>query len=300
MHNINTVCERVTLDSMDDLPNFSIALDGYVKGPVIDLQNHKFSFDHHYGVIRHITSATCVQVADALLLGFNPNNYTVYVNDVDGDTVFSVFLLLNGFNEKNVELRWLVEGIGKVDAHGPGYILMYYQYKTVGHFYDYVLEPLNKIKKEKKYETCDLKELLDVCLKNLEFWANNEFRITDKKEEKSYEIYFTKNTGYSCENFIMASSNNYCVDLLYKEGYTKFVIFQEQEDRSFAYTIGKKSEFVNFNVNGILSELNEIENGWGGGSTIGGAPRNKDGSRSKLLPGHVLDIVKKYLYFRNG
>ena len=297
MHSINTVCERVTLDSMDDLPNFSIALDGYVKGPVIDLQNHKFSFDHHYGVIRHITSATCVQVADALLLGFNPNNYTVYVNDVDGNTVLSVFLLLNGLNEKNVELRWLVEGIGKVDAHGPGYILTYYQSKTVDYFYDCVLEPLNKIKKERKYGTCDLKELLDACLENLGSWVNNEFEITetDKKEEKSYEIYFTRNTGYSCENFIMASSNDYCVNLLYKEGYTKFVIFQQQKDESFAYTIRKKSEFVNFNVKEILSELNEIENGLGGGSTIGGAPRNKDGSRSKLLPDQVLDIVKKYL-----
>lgn len=142
-----------------------------------------------------------------------------------------------------------------------------------------------------------MKELLDACLENLGSWVNNEFEITetDKKEEKSYEIYFTRNTGYSCENFIMASSNDYCVNLLYKEGYTKFVIFQQQKDESFAYTIRKKSEFVNFNVKEILSELNEIENGLGGGSTIGGAPRNKDGSRSKLLPDQVLDIVKKYL-----
>lgn len=297
MHNINTVCERVTLDSMDDLPNFSIALDGYVKGPVIDLQNHKFSFGHHYGVIRHITSATCVQVADALLLGFNPNGYSVYINDIDGDTVLSTFLLLNGLKEKDTSLRWLVEGIGKVDAHGPGYILTYYQSKTVDYFYDCVLEPLNKIKKERKYGTCDLKELLDACLENLESWANNEFKITDKKEEyRFYEVYWNN----VVKDFVMASSNDYCVDILYKEGYNKFVAFQQQKDGSFAYSIGKKSEFVDFNVKGILSELNEIENGWGGGSTIGGAPRNKDGSRSNLLPGHVLDIVKKYLYFRNG
>jgi hypothetical protein len=45
----------------------------------------------------------------------------------------------------------------------------------------------------------------------------------------------------------------------------------------------------------ILAALGEIEPGWGGGSTIGGAPRNADGSRSRLTPKQVFDAVERVL-----
>jgi hypothetical protein len=40
-----------------------------------------------------------------------------------------------------------------------------------------------------------------------------------------------------------------------------------------------------------LDALNSIEPGWGGGSTIGGAPRNADGSRSHMKPEEILNII---------
>ena len=48
--------ERVTIDRgavvlLQDLPDFSIAIDGYVSGPQVDLKHHRFSFDHHEDVI---------------------------------------------------------------------------------------------------------------------------------------------------------------------------------------------------------------------------------------------------------
>ena len=49
-----------------------------------------------------------------------------------------------------------------------------------------------------------------------------------------------------------------------------------------AYTVGKRSEFVAFDVPAFLAACNAREPGWGGGSTIGGAPRNSDGSRSRM------------------
>ena len=70
-------------------------------------------------------------------------------------------------------------------------------------------------------------------------------------------------------------------------------------DGSYNYTVGKKSELViGFPVGPgkvegtILFTLNEREAGWGGGSTIGGAPRNEDGSRSRLIPDEVFAIVQ--------
>lgn len=67
-------------------------------------------------------------------------------------------------------------------------------------------------------------------------------------------------------------------------------------DGTTAYTIGKRSEFVDYDVRAFLARLTAREQGWGGGSTVGGAPRHADGRRSQLaiddvaaalLAGHV-------------
>ena len=89
------VIERGRVVPFSQLPPGSIALDGYVQGPALNLDDNKYSFDHHDGCIRTFTSATCRQVFDCLLLGFDPTGMNVYVNDVDGDTALSIWLLAN-------------------------------------------------------------------------------------------------------------------------------------------------------------------------------------------------------------
>ena len=97
----------------------------------------------------------------------------------------------------------------------------------------------------------------------------------------------------------MASSESYIFDLLYKNEYTAAIAYRPLPDGSYEYTIGKKSDLVDFPVGPhtlpgtILHALCQVEPGWGGGSTIGGAPRNADGSRSKLTPREVLAIAEK-------
>lgn len=48
-------------------------------------------------------------------------------------------------------------------------------------------------------------------------------------------------------------------------------------------------------IKDILKNLNELEDGWGGASTIGGAPRNPDGSRSKLKPEQIVIVINDTL-----
>jgi hypothetical protein len=55
--------------------------------------------------------------------------------------------------------------------------------------------------------------------------------------------------------------------------------------------VGKASEFVPFDVRRFLEMCNELEPGWGGGSTIGGSPRNSDGSRSRLKVEEVSRVL---------
>ena len=77
----------------EELQENSIALDGYVQGPQIDPATRRFSFDHHAGCLRLVTKATCEQVREALALGLRVDDETtVYVNDIDGDTVAAVWL----------------------------------------------------------------------------------------------------------------------------------------------------------------------------------------------------------------
>ena len=44
----NIVIERGKHSLLEELPCYSIAIDGRVQGPKIDSKNHRYSFDHHF------------------------------------------------------------------------------------------------------------------------------------------------------------------------------------------------------------------------------------------------------------
>lgn len=69
---------------LDQLPPKSIALDGACQGPAIDVAARRYSFDHHAGCVRLATSASCQQVFDAIIMGFDPCGHSVWINDIDG------------------------------------------------------------------------------------------------------------------------------------------------------------------------------------------------------------------------
>jgi hypothetical protein len=80
------------------------------------------------------------------------------------------------------------------------------------------------------------------------------------------------------------------------DGIDAYVIVQEEiTGERWRYTIGKRSDFVPFDVAGVLEQLNLAEqcgeDRWGGGSTIGGSPRV---AGSRLAPGKVEEILRNY------
>lgn len=273
----------------------SIALDGYVQGPAVDVDDERFSFDHHDGCVRLFTRATCQQVMDALLLGFDPSGYTVYVNDVDGDTALAVWLLKNPSRVAEEFVRRLVETVGTVDAHGPAYPVV--DPKLADAFFQGAMKPVSDLQHAKKYGEANLEELLATCVDNIDELVAGTLEWSPVPEDKrSFEITHIGN------GWVMAKSDHFVFDLLYANGHTKAIAYQMLGDGSIAYTVGKKSELVmGFPVGPhskpgtILNALNAREKGWGGGSTIGGAPRNADGSRSRLTPDEVFDLVEKQL-----
>lgn len=285
------IVERGKTEQMENMPENSIALDGYVQGPSFDLEKNRFSFDHHDKVNRQITRASCQQVADALLLGFEPKESSIYINDVDGDTVLSVWLLRHPEMAIDPKIRTLVESVGGIDAHGPAYQAL--DPELAEKFFKAVMKPESDARRNKTYAQADLATLLEECLKNMDDLVSGKLEYKKQEDSRSFEV-TKEGTGW-----VMVESNDFVFDLVYKAGHTRAIAMQKQPDGSIAYTVAKKSELVsNFPVGPmskegtILYELNKVESGWGGGSTIGGAPRNPDGSRSRLSPEEVFKIIE--------
>lgn len=285
--NVNLIVERGKVWDFEELPNKSIALDGAVMGPKIDNYNKKYSFDHHGNCIRHSTSATCVQVLDALLLGFDPTGFNLYINDVDEDTVVATALILKPELSLNENVQDIVRAMGLIDAHGNAYPLKKALRRQIDILMHKVMQGFYKSKNEKITSNKHLKELFLECI-------NGFYMMLDGKY-KNIEINFPT-VDYLIEpvtnsDWYMVHSHSHVFSEMYKLGYNKVVLWFEMRDGSISYTIGKKSEFIDFPVKEILENLNKIEKGWGGGSTIGGAPRHFDGSRSKLPPEKIMEVI---------
>lgn len=288
------IIERGRTEILENLPKNSIALDGYIQSPEFDLENNRFSFDHHDKVNRQITRASCQQVLDALLLGFESKECNIYINDVDGDIVLSIWLLQHPEMVSDKKVRVLVESVGSIDAHGPTYQAL--DSALAEAFFKGVMKPESDARRNRQYGQTDLRNLLTECLKNLDQLIRGELSYEIEKDKRSFKI-INQGSGW-----VMAESNDFVFDLLYKAGYSRAVAYQKQPDGSYAYTVAKRSELVsNFPVGPaskkgtILFELNLIEPGLGGGSTIGGAPRNKDSSRSRLSPDQVFSVIESVI-----
>jgi len=246
---------------LDELPPRAIALDGAVRGPFVDVARGIYSFDHHDGCIRHVTLSTCEQVRDALLVGLDPAGFSVFVNDVDADTVLSTWLLqhpqrLRG--EGSARLRRMLHRVGRVDALGPGW--------GRAHPLTFLTTPSPSVVRTRA--------LLDSCLALVERWWRGEKLPPLPPPPPATGLWLQQ--GRVCRAPVRGGLRT-----LYRRAGFGVVAFQAPLG-STAYTVGKQSEFIDFDVPAFLAACNALEPGWGGGSTIGGSPRHPDGSRSRL------------------
>lgn len=282
------------------LPDNSLALDGYVQGPAIDVDTKRYSFDHHAGCLRLVTKATCAQVLDALILGLDPRQMTVYLNDIDADTVLAVWLLRHPNAVTHPRVRNLVEDVGNVDAHGPAYFPFVRDGDLCQRFFKGAMEPESRSRREGSYATTDLFHLLQDCLQRTDklIFRNKRFPICKERRSAHYEI------THRGRGWVMSHSSERVFGALYRDGYSRVVSYHPLEviqpdgrcEKSWAYTIAKQSDLVTgFEIPTILARLAEIEPGWGGGSSIGGAPRRANGSRSFLEPDRVFEIIEDLL-----
>ncbi len=322
---------------LHELPPYSIALDGVVQGPVLDLRGRRLSFDHHGNCIRLVTTATCRQVADALLLGLDPRRYTAYVNDVDGDTALAVALLANpdwlaATSPFRGQVRRLVEAVASRDAHGPAYpvadpdLLAAFaarvplpSRRSGGVDAPRMAADLSRCMAaiaELAHDLADPRNLAELALdpagpgdpagqadaadparpagRPRRYPADGTAPAARARPAAPFRI------THAGTGWVMATSETDAFDRVYEAGHTRVVMWRSLPDGSTAYTVGRRSDLVDgFPVGPvgepgtILGALAAREPGWGGGSSIGGAPRRPDGSRSSLPPDEVFTIVEE-------
>ena len=288
---MNLIIERGHVWKLEELPKFSIAIDGAVAGPQLDTENNRYSFDHHAGCLRFCTQASCQQTLTALLLGLNPEKYTVYLNDCDIDCCLSLWLLQNVDRIKEPLVIKLVNAIGTADAHA-GAININGMSKTV----EWVGSCECDLKRDSSYESItnnNLKYILEATLRRIDQYVDGEAAIEISKQEKREEYKILRNmNGY----LVVESDNSHIYSTIYAAGFDRIVLVRPLDNGSLAVSLAKRSDFVdNFNLPKIYEKLNEIEEGWGGGSSIGGSPRNADGTRSKLSLDKILEVIDSTL-----
>jgi len=280
----------------------SIALDGAVQGPQVDPANRRFSFDHHAGCTRLVTLATCQQVATAIKLGLVVDESTeIVINDLDADTALAVWLLRNPERVDEPLIKELVERVGLTDSHGPIF---------APHPIHRELAPAYGSKEPQTLA------MLEGFLAKLDQYASGTWQEpAARPERKSLGFGWSPKTGW----VEVETATGF--DGLYKSGFLAGVLYTDAPNGTRMYTVGKRSDLVplpvgpgatvrppksveDYRQDTILGALAlaELEGNseqshaanWGGATTIGGGPRNPDGSQSRLTPEQVLEICKGF------
>lgn len=281
------VIERGKTVSLDTLPEYSIAVDGFCQGPKIDTEHHRYSFDHHAGCLRFCTISACMQALTAIQLGLDPEPYTVFANDIDGDVCAAIWCLQNPDRVFEPLVIKLINAIGIGDMHS-GSIHQNGMTKTV----EWVLDPETSSKRNNDYsKLCDdsLSSILEAVLHRISSYVDADAGEEIAKHQKHGEYNVIRNENNWA---LIESQDPHALGNIWHAGFERIVLMRKQSDSSIAYTFAKKSDFINgFPLEKIYEEVNKIETGTGGSSCIGGSVRNANGSRSNIGPEDMIKII---------
>lgn len=284
---MDVVIQRGKTVELEQLEPYSIAVDGFVAGPKADPEHHRFSFDHHEGCLRFATSAACMQAHDAILVGLDPERYTAYANDVDVDVCASIWCLKNPDRCEEPLVIKLIYAIGKQDMHSGAYPI-----NGMSKVVEWISAPETDSKRNGDYHKISdtgLFSIMEAVLHRMDLYANGDAQIEISKQPKhgSYKVLRSEN------NWVLAESTDpHIYDKIYADGFNRIVLIRRQDDGSTAVSLAKRSDFVdNFPLTKMYMEFNKIEPGWGGSTSVGGAVRNPDGSRSHLPLEKIIEVV---------
>lgn len=264
------------------VPEFSIALDGYVRGgPQFDARGPRANFNHHEDVDRLATRATCAQVLMAIRQGLfltfhdaSGAGAEVFVNDCDED-VCTAWTLLNHHylvaGTMNPLVNRLVAMEDALDCTAGAY--PFPADLPALRELAWVFEPYRRFRLSGQIDRKEAAAYEGVI-------TDVEHRIiqhvTGKGKETVLDLRYERiggGPGWTMVREVGAQARTG----MFSDGIRAFVAVRERGDGRYTYTIGKMSPFVPFDLAALTARLNEAEGAtadrWGGGDTIMGSPR---------------------------
>jgi hypothetical protein len=270
-----------------------IYLDGVAQcEPFMDLEKHVYNFDHHEGVIRPFTVATCEQVLVMVMKGMDlrGRDWKVYANEPDLDTILAIWLLLNHvrLNQKESNdlrgLYTLVRLESVIDAHGLEMVhlsgLPIGLLNKTRKIIDYLREEEIDLKRHGLWEESDFLEHTAVVLQKIDrlIYRSDEFLdFQDIQELARVEIV---NNRFAVA--VASPQGIYEVEPFMARLYGENLAIVILQNESGGYTLRRLDHFMPGDLKPIYSKLNFLDpavkcragkNQWGGSGDIGGSPR---------------------------
>jgi hypothetical protein len=282
-------------------PYYSIALDGYVRGRSrYDPNGPWLTLDHHEDVERLSARATCSQVFLSVRQGLyevfqsDDEPYAkVFANDCDEDVCVSWYLLQNPVAAclpSNRRLERLVHAADWLDTTAGA--LVHPLDETLMGELAWVFAPYREARQQGAldgFQIAVYRDVIDAVSERI------RDHLTDRGRSIRLDTRVERVGGDASWAMVREVGSDARAGLV-ASGIRAYVSVRPRADGAWAYTVGRVSPFVAFDVPRILVRLNEAESPqrgrWGGGTLVGGSPRRLG---SALAPAEVENIVNEVL-----
>lgn len=266
-----------------EAPPFSVAIDGFVKGPPrFDPKGPRQNFNHHEDVPRLETRATCAQVLlnvrqglfDAFRDAGGPR-LIVDANDCDHDVCLSWFLLSNPTLSRSVSqpaLNRLVGCVDLMDATGGAY--PFPEDTPILEETAWIFAPYVRFRLSGDIDRRDAEEyrgVIDqVCDRIMKY-------VTGRGERRPLELDYDVVGGGPGWQMVREKGGQSRTKM-FADGIRAFVSVRDTAEGSHVVTVCRAGPHVRLPVGRIFARFNaeetpELSHAWGGGDTIGGNHR---------------------------
>lgn len=280
---------------------YAIALDGYVAASSrFDPSGPRLNLDHHADVDRLTARATCAQTLLALRQGLlerfrdeNGPRVDVYVNDCDEDVCTAWFLLTHAnlaAGGRQPRLDQLVNLVDVLDTTAGACPLP--PDLTVLKELAWVFAPYHHFRRsgalDRREPHAHHDVVAEVCnrMERHVDGGGSTCRLDGRYQRCGGGPGWVLLKELGAQARIAAAA----------DGIRAYVAVRDRSDGRWAYTVGRKSPFVPFDVPAILRVLNEAEEPgggrWGGSNIVGGSPRVRG---SMLCPADVERIINRLM-----
>lgn len=280
----------------------AIALDGYVYGgPFFSEKGPHINFNHHEGVDRLATRATCGQVLLAIRQGLfqcliddtgEPHG-DVYVDDCDEDCCTSWMLLKHSYMAEyaiNPILNRLVAIEDLLDATAGAYCFP--PEMPIIQELAWVFEPYRYFRLHGGLERRNAKEFKSIITDVEERILRH---IMGRGESTTLDTRYERIGGGN--NWVMVREiGMHARTGMFADGIRAYASVRERDDGKFSYVIARMSPFIHFPIPKFCKQFNRIEQSpddpWGGSHICIGSGRMRG---SMLTPQFVAQEMNRII-----